>query len=90
MYLTYALLTDNCVCHRLLVCRNIAGEEKATHARKITDAKTGGFKKDRNKSFKVCNCYISNNDFIFKFDFSISNTDRIIGYLFPLCILKTV
>lgn len=51
------------------VCRNIAGEEKATHAHKITDAKTGGFKKDRNKSFKVCNYYISNNDFFLSLTF---------------------
>lgn len=46
------------------VCRTIAGDEKATHARKNTDAKTGDFKKDRNKRFKVCNYYVSNHDFL--------------------------
>ena len=71
------------------VCRNIAGDEKATHAHKNSDARTGNFKKDRNKRFKVCNYYVSNPDF-FKFDFSISNNDGIIYNLFPLCVLKTL
>lgn len=52
MYLTYALLTDHCVCHRLLECVVISQVMKKLLrlARKITDAKTGDFNRRRTET----------------------------------------
>lgn len=90
MYLTYALLEDNCVCHRLLECVEISQvRRKLLTLVKLQTLKREVLRRTEIRGLKSVTTIFQTMIF-FKFDFSISNTDRIIGYLFPLCILKTV